>query len=86
MESGRRTWPERRRRGDISDHIGRNEVHFRRKHRQVQDRFAVRTDVDRVDLANLYPAHLHLGVGVHHQTGSWRNHGHRDVRGEVAPE
>ena len=37
-------------------------------------------------LAHLHAAHLHLGVGVHHQAGAIRNDRHRNGFGEAAAE
>ena len=38
------------------------------------------------DLADLHAAHLHLGVGVHHQAGAIGDHRHRNGFGEAAAE
>ena len=77
---------EHRRRCDVDIDVGRDEMQLRRIHRQMNGGRAVGPALDRIDLADLDAAHLHLGVGVHHQTGAIRNHRHRNGFGEAAPE
>ncbi len=63
-----------------------NEVHLLRIHGQVQRRCPVGPRLDCLDLAHLHTAHLHLGIGVHHQAGTVRNNGDRFGFGEAAAE
>ena len=77
---------EHRRRRDVDVDVGRNEMQLRGIHRQVERGRAVGLRLDRGHLADLDAAHLHLGVGVHHQAGAIRDHRHRNGVGEAAPE
>ncbi len=64
-------------RGDLHTRVGRNQLQVIRIHRQLQGRLPVGQCVDGDDLADLRTVQLHLGIGVHHQTGPRRDDGHR---------